>query len=1002
MWHATATGAMIAPVRWLSRGRRPRARVSASLPVARAVPSVSTSRLPGMSRRRARDNSRPLRLRAAAQRYSPWVDPDDGPVAEDAPVRIDRPVGYSWGDELDNLRIDEDERARAARKWQEGAYVPDDDDDDEMYEPSPDGDTLYGKGPSSKRLRWPPSLGHGTVPRIARSLWALVAVVGVVWAVWSSVKHVMFLDFSTLDFGNLGAAIDAAALEALAGLAEGALVSTVVAPVVAALTAGFFELNLRFLTIMTGANLPRTLAPATAKTVADRERRLKAMKESRPQHLAYAKLKKATFSACEARHAAAAHACAAWSRPVVAVILGLAVWLTAVAVSGGFGAFVGLEQAIVGGPGPGRGPLTTAGVAVWYVVGAALATATSCLRRRPGAYAADARKEMERREREHLDGLHKGKFLCQWRSDDYVAPGERNKVNPDKQLTNRVVAAAAVGAAAHRRLPPSDAAALVLDASDAKTSEKLSTAFSYFGVGGSDQANGSKGPAGRFMSWLTSPMAPVDEPVEGEYSYGVVYDSMSNSFDSLDEDEEDDSLSFDSEGTEDFEEFEGKVVQAAPYLRGSVELGRRGKGANNWRYWWDNVKMKASKRVAAARGAYRAGATKADLEREALELNEGLGFPATSVLVPNQHTHVVHSLREPGSPCTPYAADVAEVLRKRDPKAPPLNLVYLDHCGAVKQREQQLWDVFSRHSVADGGVLAVTFSTRGKRLGWSKAAAVAACARALVEAADAHGYELEGGAADGALEPNYLERLMDYTVHFGDSVAPSSSSEEDEDPNESPEYRQTTTTVAESDGVAAAAASLRAHRSAVDAALREYTRQCELLGGVEAAFSEVARVNPAETEANRAAALAARALANALVVWADDVPASKDGRVVSFDTWASRRRRRLCRYLHSRVSGEEWDRVSPPTREDARLLQSLGREVVKSAGKAADLAQPAVAKGVEWRKLEGDIKGELTYPRCFFLYNSLMFFIFRVRVKRRVRKGKEERTFEDRLKLAPR
>ena len=78
------------------------------------------------------------------------------------------------------------------------------------------------------------------------------------------------------------------------------------------------------------------------------------------------------------------------------------------------------------------------------------------------------------------------------------------------------------------------------------------------------------------------------------------------------------------------------MVQAAPYLRGSVELGRRGKGANNWRYWWDNVKMKASKRVAAARGAYRAGATKADLEREALELNEGL--EARSVLVANQHT----------------------------------------------------------------------------------------------------------------------------------------------------------------------------------------------------------------------------------------------------------------------------------------------------------------------------------------------------------------------------
>jgi hypothetical protein len=69
----------------------------------------------------------------------------------------------------------------------------------------------------------------------------------------------------------------------------------------------------------------------------------------------------------------------------------------------------------------------------------------------------------------------------------------------------------------------------------------------------------------------------------------------------------------------------------------------------------------------------------------------------------------------------------------------------------VAQREQQLWDIFSRHSVADGGVVAVTFSTRGKRKGWSKAAAVANCVRGLVEAADAHGYELEvrGGAKWG-------------------------------------------------------------------------------------------------------------------------------------------------------------------------------------------------------------------------------------------------------------
>ena len=79
MWHATATGAMIAPVRWLSRGRRPRARASASLPVARAVPSVPTSRLPGMSRRRPRDDSRPLRLRAAAQRTALGSTPTTAP-----------------------------------------------------------------------------------------------------------------------------------------------------------------------------------------------------------------------------------------------------------------------------------------------------------------------------------------------------------------------------------------------------------------------------------------------------------------------------------------------------------------------------------------------------------------------------------------------------------------------------------------------------------------------------------------------------------------------------------------------------------------------------------------------------------------------------------------------------------------------------------------------------------------------------------------------------------
>ena len=117
----------------------------------------------------------------------------------------------------------------------------------------------------------------------------------------------------------------------------------------------------------------------------------------------------------------------------------------------------------------------------------------------------------------------------------------------------------------------------------------------------------------------------------------------------------------------------------------------------------------------------------------------GSGFPPESIFVPNVHTHAVRSLRGDFPACDAFAADVADVLARRSAGATPFHLVYLDHCGAVAQRAQQIWDVFSRHAVADGGVVAATFSTRGKRAGWTKAAAVAACARAFVEAADATG-----------------------------------------------------------------------------------------------------------------------------------------------------------------------------------------------------------------------------------------------------------------------
>lgn len=71
-----------------------------------------------------------------------------------------------------------------------------------------------------------------------------------------------------------------------------------------------------------------------------------------------------------------------------------------------------------------------------------------------------------------------------------------------------------------------------------------------------------------------------------------------------------------------------------------------------------------------------------------------------------------------------------------------------------------------------------------------------------------------------------------------------------------------------------------------------------------------------------------------------------------------------------------------PTQEDARLLASLAREVVVAAGAGAELAAaPAVVGGAG----AGAPSGEAGYERCFFLYGTLMFFVFRVRVRNRRR-----------------
>ena len=215
----------------------------------------------------------------------------------------------------------------------------------------------------------------------------------------------------------------------------------------------------------------------------------------------------------------------------------------------------------------------------------------------------------------------------------------------------------------------------------------------------------------------------------------------------------------------------------------------------------------------------------------------GSGFPPESIFVPNVHTHAVRSLRGDFPACDAFAADVADVLARRSAGATPFHLVYLDHCGAVAQRAQQIWDVFSRHAVADGGVVAATFSTRGKRAGWTKAAAVAACARAFVEAADAHGYELVGNAAEGggcASEPDAdLSRLMDYAVRVESTADGGGSAPGVEtSPSASPSAGESV------------AASLREHAVAVAAARDDYLRLCDALGGVDDAFDPEALPSP--------------------------------------------------------------------------------------------------------------------------------------------------------------
>jgi len=788
---------------------------------------------------------------------------------------------------------------------------------------------------------WPPPLGRGWVARFARAAWALVAALGACRAAWRCFGAVLFLAPESAAGPPTAHALDAALRESLAGLAQGVLVGFVMAPAAAAAMAWLFEIVLRFSERLAAPRLPRTLAPATAKTEKERAARAAFVSAGRDAHYAFARLKTAAHEACEARQTAARRALQAWMHPAVAIAL------------------AGAGVAAVAGSVP-DAAARVAALRLEATAFACVAAAMALLRRVDGAAVASVREEMEAREREFLAEQHRGTFSCRWRADDYAAPGERNQTSADKALTNAAVAAAAAASAAWRGVPPSAAPALILDAADGRTAAALAAAQA---LGREDRRARRRRRRRRWFRRRLGPGSGDGDPPAP---------SLEDAFPDL----EDASASFD-EAAEDDASFA------------------------------DDPSVAFEQSVSFAK------------ERERGDRLASFGFPPAAVFVPNQHTHVVRALRratEFSAPkCAAFAADVRDVLARRAPTAPPFHLVYLDHCGAVAQREQQIWDVFSRHAVADGGVVAVTFSTRGKRKGWSKAAAVAACARMLVEAADAHGYELRGGAADGggcASEPDAdMSRLMDYAVRVG--------------ADESGAAAEGETRGASTGTSAATEAAQRAHAKAIEDALDSYLRACDAVGGVDAAFgARGAEIDDVSGGGGVAAATAAaRALAGALHAWAADTPSAENGRAAMLDTWAMRRRRRMCGYVFSRVVlGKEVDdaenllaieagalgstvrqpasaadaeraettgtaatigTVSPG---DARTLASLGREAAKAASAAAALATAPITTardmGTDLSSLSrGAPGGELRFERCFFLYGTLMFFVFRVRVK---------------------
>ena len=311
------------------------------------------------------------------------------------------------------------------------------------------------------------------------------------------------------------------------------------------------------------------------------------------------------------------------------------------------------------------------------------------------------------------------------------------------------------------------------------------------------------------------------------------------------------------------------------------------------------------------------------------------GFTASSVFIPNPYSSVVYALRngtfsvDNSKKENAFTGTVESYLASRDPASESFQVVYLDHCGAVMQRTQQIYDVFSRHAVNDNGIFAVTFSTRGKRAGWSKDEAVRFAAETIHDAATKHGYVLEGNAAPS------MPGLVDYTISSSSSSSSSSGVSNLRASNEeSKVLKAMSSNLMKQDDVALALCSLK-------------------WANLEQTESELALETWKSQRRRQLLFDAAKTVATKASKKSDD-----DG-----------------------LSGGSF--VS--TSAELRKLRSLAREVLDARTKTSALGGGGSGGGASSSSLTGvmvDASNSITYPKVLYLYGTLMFFVFKVRCYR--------------------